>query len=153
MALSDYLYKIIVVALVWIIGGLITYFGVKSAKYKGLSLSVYQPKSWIFGVVWTFIYLSYLYVWIKMPEDSTLNLLFNLNMFLNLLWVALFFYGFQFNISFAVIVMLALVTLVQVLYIYSLRIPESGLYLFLLLIYLSWLCIAGLLNYHFVSFA
>lgn len=152
MAFTDHLYKILVVAAVWIIGAVITYFGVRSDRYKNLSLSIYQPKSWIFGLVWTFIYLSYLYVWTKMPEDQTLSLLFNLNMFLNLLWTVLFFYAFQFNLSFVVIVMLAVVTLVQVVYIYSLQIPESGLYMFLMLIYLSWLCVASILNYNFVSF-
>ncbi len=152
MSLSDYLYKICIVAAVWIIGALITYFGIRTDTYQGLSLSVYQPKSWIFGVVWTFIYLSYLYVWIKMPNDPALNALFNVNMFLNLLWTFLFFYSFSFNLSFVVIIMLAVVTLLQVFYIYTLRIPESGLYMFLMLIYFSWLCVASILNHNFVNF-
>jgi len=152
MVLSDHIYKIFVVAFVWIVGTIITYYGVRSEQYQNMTLSVYQPKSWIFGVVWSFIYLSYLYVWTKMPANNTLSILFNLNMALNLLWIVLFFYGFQFNASFVVIILLAFVTLVQVWYIYTLQIPGSGLYLFLILIYFSWLCVASVLNYHFVNF-
>lgn len=143
--------KILIVALVWIIGSVITYFGVRSDKYKNFTLSVYQPKSWVFAVVWTFIYISYLYVWWKLPNNNMINILFTLNMILNLLWTVLFFYGFRFNLSFIVIILLALLTLAQVIYIYYLRIPESGLHLFLLLIYFSWLCVASILNYNFVS--
>lgn len=140
--------KIAVVAFVWIVGTIITYFGIRSDKYKNLELSIYQPKSWVFGVVWSFIYLSYLYVWWKMPDTNMVKVLFISNMVLNLLWTVLFFYGFMFKLSFAVIILLAILTFIQVIYVYYLRIPESGLYLFLLLIYFSWLCVASILNYN-----
>lgn len=150
MMTEDYV-KIIIVAVVWIVGIIVTFYGLRSDKYKSTRLSIYQPKPWVFSVVWTFIYLSYLYVWIwGLPSSSTTFLLFAANMIVNLAWTVVFFGLLKFKWGFYIILFLAGWTLLQVFYVYSLKIKESGLSLFLLLIYFSWLCVAGLLNYSYL---
>lgn len=150
----NYIAKIIIIAIVAILGGILSYLGIRSDTYKNLQLSVYQPKSWIFSAVWIFIYVTYTYVWIKTsPDDpifSLYNILFMINAGLNLAWSFFFFYLFEFRIAMIILVLLAVTIIIQIYLLYRRRIMESGLYIFLLLIYLSWLFVAGILNYHFI---
>lgn len=146
--------QIVTVLLVAVIGSIVSFLGLKSDKYKSRTLSVYQPPSWVFSVVWTFIYITYWYVWQSLVDKIPfyLNVLFYVNMGLNLLWTVLFFGFFMYNLSFIVIIALIITLLAQVVILFRLKIKESGLHLFLLLIYLSWLCVATVLNYNFVNF-
>lgn len=146
----DY-YKIAIVATAWLIGSIVTFYGLRTVKYKSTPLSIYQPNPRVFGIVWTFIYLTYLWVWIwGLPDSRIIFLLFAANMIVNLAWTVVFFGLLQFKIAFYIILFLAGWTLLQVFYVYSLKIKESGLSMFLLLIYFSWLCVAGLLNYSYL---
>lgn len=147
---EDY-YKIAIVAVVWLIGIAVTFYGLRTDKYKAAPLSIYQPKPWVFSVVWTFIYLTYLYVWIWRlpPNNSVIFFLFAANMIVNLAWTVVFFGLLKFRLAFYIILFLAGWTLIQVIYVYFLKIKESALSMFLLLIYFSWLCVASLLNYNY----
>lgn len=134
-------------------GTAVNYYGLRSDKYTSRELSVYQPSSWVFSVVWTFIYFTYWYVWQNIVDviPTYLNVIFYINMALNLLWSVAFFGLFNFWLSFVIICLLGLVLAVQIYLLFRLRIPKSGLHLFLLLIYLSWIIVATVLNYNFLE--
>jgi hypothetical protein len=59
---------------------------------------------WLFGLVWTILYLLYSYSWYKAPEN--LNWLFTLNIILNVLWCFFFFGISKWDIALAVLIAL-----------------------------------------------
>jgi tryptophan-rich sensory protein len=142
------LLKIFIVVIAAVLGSILTMNGMKvGSEYNNLILSKYQPQSFIFSIVWTFIYISYAYVWVKLPSSNFTNLLFTTNMVLNFLWVYAFFTETNLSASRYIIIGLLLLTLFQAYYVYQLEIEKSGLYIFLLLIYASWLTVASVLNF------
>lgn len=141
------MYEYLVVAAVAVGGSLLTTQGIKN----GAPMSKYQPPSWVFGVVWTFIYITYALIWERIPMPGWLNIFFFINMVLNLLWVYTFFYLKNVFVSQIIIIGLLGLTLFQA---YALWSNSDSKYVTLgvfgLLIYAAWLTTASLLNFNVI---
>lgn len=118
--------------------GLASYFtfqGLKSSKYINSTKPTWFPPGWLFGIVWTILYLLYSYSWYKAPEN--LNWLFILNIIFNVLWCFFFFGIGKWDISLAVLIILDIILFTQVILCKSI----------LLIPYLLWAFFATFLNY------
>ncbi len=110
--------------------------------YQSLNKPFFSPPNWIFGPVWTALYLlmgisAYL-VWIK---KGALNY-FLIQLFLNFLWSVLFFGLRSPLLGFIDIVTLWIFILITILQFYKISKPAA----YLLIPYLLWVSFATLLN-------
>ena len=127
------------------IGGLFTASSV-STWYVELNKPVFNPPSWIFGPVWTLLYLligiSLYLVWIK-KDDVRAFFVFGIQLFLNALWSILFF-GLKLPLyAFIEIILLWIAILMTIIYFY--RINKTSAYL--LVPYILWVSFAAVLNF------
>jgi benzodiazapine receptor len=117
--------------------------------YQSLIKPSFNPPSWVFGPVWTFLYIIIAWVgalvWL-MPTSSHRGKLLNLwlaQMLLNFLWSFIFF-GFH-QMLLAALELTCLIGVVAVLTtkLYKVsKIAFSGFFL-----YLAWIIYAGILNW------
>ena len=127
------------------IGGFFTSSSVLT-WYVDLIKPSFNPPSWIFGPVWTILYLMmgvalYL-VWIKKEGRNTF-IAFGVQMFLNVFWSILFF-GLQKPLfAFIEIILLWIAILITGIYFY--KINKTSAYL--LIPYILWVSFAALLNF------
>ena len=127
------------------IGGLFTASSV-STWYVTLNKPSFNPPSWIFGPVWTILYLlmgiSLYLVWIKKYSKPAF-VVFGLQLVLNALWSILFF-GLNVPLyAFIEIVFLWVAILMTIIYFY--RINRTSAYL--LIPYILWVSFATVLNF------
>ena len=127
------------------IGGLFTASSV-STWYFNLVKPPFNPPNWIFGPVWTILYLlmgiSLYLVWVNKYDKAALTV-FGVQLFLNVLWSVLFF-GLQKPLfSFVEIIILWISILITIIYFY--RINKISAYL--LVPYLLWVSFAAILNF------
>lgn len=145
MHISSYVIRIIiiiiVVVMVALIGSFISRKGISWLYSNNVIRSPHMPPNWAFGIVWTLLYIMYIYVWCDSPSH---DLLFAISIILNLLWVILFFGVHDIMLSRVIIVILLLVVLYQVCVMWQ---ENRALNAFLLLIYVSWLVCATGLNF------
>ena len=107
-----------------------------------------QPPSWVFGPVWTFLYISmgfsiYL-TWMSRDELNNSNIVFGLfagQLILNLMWSA-YFNSEQYLLSTLIIVGMILLTAIYAYLIYDVVQLAS----ILVWPYIAWLTFAGILN-------
>lgn len=131
-----------------IFGGLFTNPAIRSGWYALLKKPPFQPPAWVFGPVWTLLYVlmavSAWLVWEReeeRPVKVPLLLYFG-QLLLNVAWSLLFFGMGRPDLAFAEILLLwAFILAVTVLF-YRVR-PAAGL---LLIPYLAWVSFAALLN-------
>ena len=127
------------------IGGLFTASSV-STWYVELSKPSFNPPSWIFGPVWTILYLlmgiSLYLVWIK-KYDKPAFIVFGVQLVLNALWSILFFGIKSPFFAFIEIILLWLAILITIVYFY--RINKISAYL--LIPYMLWVTFAAVLNF------
>jgi translocator protein len=127
------------------IGGLFTASSV-STWYLEITKPSFNPPSWIFGPVWTALYLlmgiSLYLVWIK-KYDRTAFTLFGVQLFLNALWSFLFFGLQEPFYAFLEIILLWAAILLTMIYFY--RINNASAYL--LVPYILWVSFAAVLNF------
>ncbi len=127
------------------VGGLFTASSV-STWYVELSKPSFNPPSWIFGPVWTILYLlmglSLYLVWIK-KYDKPAFMVFGVQLFLNALWSVLFF-GLQKPLyAFLELIFLWVAILLTIVYFY--RLNKTSAYL--LIPYILWVSFAAVLNF------
>ncbi|MBW2980789.1 tryptophan-rich sensory protein [Candidatus Woesearchaeota archaeon] len=127
------------------IGGFFTANSV-STWYVSLNKPSFNPPNWVFGPVWTILYLmmgiSLYLVWIK-KADKKAFIAFGVQMFLNALWSVLFF-GMQMPFYALIeIVFLWVAILTTIFYFY--RINKTSAYL--LIPYILWVSFAAVLNF------
>lgn len=138
--------SIIIPFLASAIGGLFTASSV-STWYVTLVKPSFNPPSWVFGPVWTILYLMmgialYL-VWIKKNEIKAF-IVFAIQIVLNALWSVLFF-GLQKPLyAFIEIIFLWVAILFTIFYFY--RINKTSAYL--LIPYILWVSFASVLNFY-----
>ena len=88
---------ILIVVLILILESYITSVGIKSDKYASLNKPSWQPAPIVFTVVWIILFAIIIYAWYKGNKllesgtRTTVNVLFVINLFLNFLWVYVFF--------------------------------------------------------------
>ena len=110
--------------------------------------SKHSPPGFVFGLVWTFIYVTFAFVWSQEVQTggTRTDFIYGVSLFLNVLWVLVFFTGHAIQPSIGIIVSLLAVVLFQAydMWFHS-KSDYPGLYTFLLLVYASWLiCATGL---------
>lgn len=129
------------------LGSYFTNIGLHSNTYILLKKPSWYPPGYVFGIVWSIIYVLYSYSWSKIPNISWITILFGLNMILNVLWCYVFF-SLQ-NFVGALLILIALVgTLVfQIISLYNYDKTAS----LLLIPYLLWSSFATFLNYTIIQ--
>jgi translocator protein len=149
-ALSPYLLPGLVglgvAVVVAVAGGLATNTG---AWYQALKKPAWQPPAWVFGPVWSSIFLLAIIAgalaWRAAPDDAArtlLLILFGINAVVNILWSVLFFTLRRPDWALVEVVFLWLSILSLILAFY----PYSPLSSLLLLPYITWVSIAAMLN-------
>ena len=133
------------------VGGSIT---VLDSWYYSLQQPAWAPPDYMFGIIWTTIFaliaLAGFLGWQKAPSRRTAEImlgLFALNGFLNLSWSFIFFRMERPDLAFYELIALWLSILALILF--CSRFSRSAA--LLLLPYLVWVSIAGLLNYQIVA--
>ena len=141
------LVALIVCQLAGAIGSIFTASKIPS-WYAGLVRPVFSPPNWIFGPVWTTLYLlmgfALYIVWTsESPKKKTALTVFGIQLFLNALWSFLFF-GLQ-NPFFAFleIILLWVSILLSMIFFY----PIAKKAMWLLVPYILWVSFASVLNF------
>ena len=127
------------------IGGYIT-SSFKEPWYSGLELSALNPPSWVFGPMWTTLYIfmsiAIWRVWIKFRETKILFLYF-IHLFFNSTWSIVFF-GFH-NILLALLNLI--IILIFILILMKVYMARDKFAFYLMLPYLIWSSFALYLNF------
>ena len=126
------------------IGG-ITTFKFKEPWYSTLVKPSFNPPDWVFGPVWTILYIlmaiAIWNVWIK-SKNINLVYLYFIHLFFNTTWSVVFF-GFN-QIELALINLIVLILLIVILFLKYKVISKLSAYL--MIPYFLWCCFAFLLN-------
>ena len=142
---------IICIAIPLIIGGISGFFTAESIPtwYATLQKPSFNPPNWIFGPVWTMLYVLMgisLYMIISLPQSAERTQAiwaFGVQMMFNFCWSFLFFKLQKPSWAFAEIIFLWISILWMILSFYKLK-PVAGL---LQLPYIAWVSFASVLNY------
>lgn len=114
--------------------------------YNQLNQPVFTPPPWVFGPVWTVLYImigiAAAYLWQRKQSEQSLFRLFILQLVLNLIWSPVFF-GLHSILSAAVIIVILWMTLIRLLYAAW---SNHRLVTYLLLPYFVWVSFAMVLN-------
>ena len=126
------------------IGG-ITTFKFKEPWYSTLVKPSFNPPDWVFGPVWTILYIlmaiAIWNVWIK-SKNINLVYLYFIHLFFNTTWSVVFF-GFN-QIELALINLIVLILFIVILFLKYKVISKLSAYL--MIPYFLWCCFAFLLN-------
>jgi len=121
--------------------------------YAGLAKPTFTPPGWLFGPVWTILYISMaVAAWLVWMRRSTKPVtrplvVFGIQLFLNAIWTPLFF-GLH-NLQAAMIDLAALwISLLATIILFWRVRPSAGM---LLLPYMAWTTFAGVLNFCIVQ--
>lgn len=141
--------SIIICQLAGLIGGLFTSQAIPS-WYRALNKPGFTPPNWLFGPVWTLLYLfmgiSLYLVWKSdaVGNAKTLAMVFFfIQLGLNVLWSFLFFFLKNPLAGFIEIIVLWIFILITILLFYPLSKTGS----LLLIPYIMWVTFASVLNY------
>lgn len=144
--------KIIIAVVVCLCFGFLSSYVVQTSVvnwYAALNKPSFNPPDWIFGPVWTVLYIlmgtsagivwskGFYHKWVK---TALYHFLFQL--LLNGLWSIVFF-GFR-NIGFALLIILALLVLIALTFKWFKIVNKTAAYL--LVPYFIWVCFATVLN-------
>ena len=141
--------SILPVLVTYILSSYFTYVSVKSKWYKDVKPS-FTPPSYIFPIVWTFIYLSLVYIFyntINMESNIRILLisLLLINLLLNIIWCYVFFYlKDAYNSRF--VISLLLLDIILLIYLFM-KYRKDKIILLQLFLYLSWIVFATILNF------
>ena len=128
-----------------IIGGIATYT-YKEPWYSTLIKSGLNPPDWVFGPVWTTLYLfmtiAIWHAWHKKPQNLNLIYIYFIHLLFNTTWSIIFF---VFHNIFLALINLVVLILFIVLLTYKYK-EISKLSFYLMIPYLLWCCYALLLN-------
>lgn len=140
LTLLPFLLAVVVVAAV---GGLAS--GSASSTYRALELPAFAPPSWLFGPVWSVLYVMIgvagWLLWRARGWDAALTL-WSVQLAFNLAWTPLFFAGGRYALALVDIVVLALLILTLI----ALAWNRSRGAAWLLVPYAAWVCFAAALN-------
>jgi tryptophan-rich sensory protein len=142
---------VVAISIPLLVGGLSSIATAKGVNdwYPTLTKPSFNPPAWVFGPVWTLLYIlmgiAAFLVWQKGPERDLVRgglILFALQLTLNGLW-SVFFFGMRLPaLAFADIILLW-IFIALTAYVFWRSVPVAGL---LLLPYLAWVNFAAVLN-------
>ena len=128
--------------------GAIATFTSKEPWYSELSKPVFTPPDWVFGPVWTLLYLSMTIaiwsVWNKNFRNLNIIYIYFIHLFFNTTWSIIFFGLHQ--ILLALMVLVILIIFIIILIIKFKRVNNVSSYL--MIPYLLWSCYALFLNFN-----
>lgn len=136
------------VAVCFGVAAISSWFTLGSLKtwYAGLQRPIWTPPDWIFGPVWSVMYLmmaiSAWLVWSAAGWGAALTL-FTIQLLLNALWSVLFFGMHRVGAAFAEILLLWMMLIATAVAF----LPVSLLAAWLLLPYIAWVAFASYLNF------
>ncbi len=127
------------------IGAIVT-FASKEPWYSELSKPVFTPPDWVFGPVWTLLYLSMTIaiwsVWNKNFRNLNIVYIYFIHLFFNTTWSIIFF-----GLNNLILSLINLVILILFIVFLILKFKEiSKLSFYLMIPYLMWCCFALILN-------
>jgi len=127
---------------VGLIGSFFTISAIPS-WYLFLNKPFFSPPNWLFGPVWTLLYLlmgiSLYWIWVKKPQVLKI---FWLQLFLNGIWTPIFF-GLRSPLLGLLIILFLLLAIILTIKTFYKIYPPAGL---ILIPYLAWVSFATLLN-------
>ncbi len=149
MNLRKLLISLVIVFLAAAIGSLFTSNSI-SGWYSTLVKPSFSPPNWVFGPVWTTLYIliaiSLYLVWNKNKLKSVALYSFSLQLLLNVFWSTIFFGLHSPVYAFICIILLWLSVIWNMLEFYKI----SKISAYLLVPYLLWVSFATILNYYVV---
>ena len=120
--------------------------------YNSLNKSLLTPPNWVFGIVWTVLYVmmtvSIFLIWQSCKGLCFPMIVFAAQLVLNLLWTTVFFKRRQIGLALLMIVIM----IVLVGYTIYLFYPINKIAAQLLIPYFVWLCFAAYLNWYIYKF-
>jgi len=141
--------SIVLTSMAGFVGSLFTFDSVRT-WYLMIQKPSFNPPSWIFGPVWTTLYvlmgISFYLVWIKGFETKTAKvalMLFIAQLVLNALWSILFFGLHSPLWAFVEIVFLWAMIVMTIFFFYRISQPSA----YLLVPYILWVSFAAILNF------
>jgi len=150
--MSNSVKLIISIALPLLVGFTASYFTVSGVDswYKTIQKPAWNPPNWVFGPVWTTIYIlmgiSLFLVWkrnVSAEVKRTAFILFGLQLLANFLWSFIFFDQQQPGLAFAEIIVLWMLILLTIFSFARLNKTAA----WLLVPYISWVSFAAMLNF------
>jgi translocator protein len=137
-----FLTSIIICEAAGVVGSIFTIPSIQS-WYATLNKPAINPPSWVFGPVWTTLFLlmgiSLYLVWAK----GKVPVIFWVQLVLNVLWSIIFFGWQQPGVAFFELIMLWFAILYTIINFWRVSKPAA----YLLLPYIVWVTFAGFLNY------
>jgi translocator protein len=152
MSKKSFLVALIFIAIPLLVGGLSSYLTVapQQNQYFDFIKPSFAPPSWLFGPVWTILYIlmglaSYLIWQLRKINPSAYSALvvYAIQLVFNFAWTGIFFGLRRFDLAFLEIVILWLLIMATLYLFWRLR-PLAGI---LLIPYLLWVSFAMLLNF------
>ena len=150
--MPSYIKLLISIAIPLLVGGISGYFTVTGVEswYQTIQKPSWNPPNWIFGPVWTTLYVMMgIALWLVWKEDTSRELkiiaviLFSAQLLLNFLWSFIFFKLEQPGWDFAEIIVLWGAILATIFAFGQVNKVAA----WLLVPYISWVSFAALLNY------
>ena len=132
----------------WLMGQ-VSDSGSGNGWYDGLVKPAFQPAGWVFGTVWTALYvllglaLAMIIAEPPSPRRQTALTLFAVQLALNFAWSPIFFGRHMIEVGLVVILAMLLMATAAANLFRRIR-PVAG---WLMIPYLAWLCLATALNY------
>lgn len=129
-----------------VIGGIVGFITSKFIDYNFLQKPPLSPPSFIFPIVWTFLYIlmgvSYGILKSKSLVDKKINIIYYFQLFINAMWSIIFF-AFKWRFfAFIWIILLAILVIIMIIQFYK-KNKLSGI---LQIPYLLWILFASYLN-------
>lgn len=150
--MNTYFKLIICIVICLAVGGVSGYFTADEIPnwYAALNKPTFNPPNWIFGPVWSALYIlmavSLWLVW-KSDVDSSIKnkaiLIFAMQLILNFFWSIIFFHFHQLGFALVEIICMWIFILFSIIKFY----PVSKTASYLLFPYLLWVSFASILNY------
>ena len=150
--MKNVLKLIISIILVWIVAGLGSLFTASSVStwFTTLAKPSFSPPNWLFGPVWTILYLmigiALFLVWTTKANKILKRkayYIFGIQLILNTMWSVAFFGAHNPFLAFIIIVLLWISILLNIIEFYKIK-KSAGL---LLLPYILWVSFAAVLNF------
>jgi len=145
MQLHKLIFALLIVFAAALIGSYATFPSIPT-WYATLNKPFFNPPNWIFGPVWTVLYLmmalSLYLIWKQNADNKDAISWFGFQLLLNSVW-SIAFFGFQSpSCGLGIIILLWLAILITIIKFYKLSKPAA----WLLIPYLLWVSFASILN-------
>lgn len=150
--MSKFLKYVLSIGICLAAGGLGTIFTISSIPtwYAYLIKPVFSPPNWLFGPVWTILYIlmgiSLALIWVKGVKTERVReaiMLFGVQLFLNAIWSPIFFGAKDLVLSLVVIILMWFFILKTILAFGKVNKTAS----YLLYPYIAWVSFASILNF------